>query len=112
MGAVWLLGAVSATFIIMGIFLCCGKGSWLIAGYNTASKGDKDKYDQKKMCKATGILCIVIGICLIGLAVLGYRVEQGLMEEQAMGPYAIAFCVIIFSAVGIDLYYINNKCKK
>ena len=46
--------------IILGIVLCCGKGAFLIAGYNTASSEEKAKYDEKALCRATGVLVLVI----------------------------------------------------
>ena len=41
---------IGLLFLVMGIVLFCGKGSWLIAGYNTMSPQEKEKYDEKKLC--------------------------------------------------------------
>ena len=46
----------------LSIPLLMGKGSWLISGYNTASKEEKEKYNERKLCKAMGIMCAIIGI--------------------------------------------------
>ena len=46
--------------IIMGIVLCCGKGAFLIAGYNTASPEERAAYDEKALCRAVGVLVLVI----------------------------------------------------
>ena len=46
--------------IIIGIVLCCGKGAFLIAGYNTASPKEKASYDEKALCRATGVLVLAI----------------------------------------------------
>lgn len=35
-------------FSIMGIALICGKGSWMIAGYNAMSKEEKANCDKNK----------------------------------------------------------------
>ncbi len=40
-----------ALFVILGIIFLCGKGSFLIAGYNTASKVEKEKIDEKQLCR-------------------------------------------------------------
>lgn len=40
---------VAALFAVLSILLLSGKGSWLIAGYNTASPEEKAKYDSKKL---------------------------------------------------------------
>lgn len=39
---------VSIFLILISIPLCLGKGSEFIAGYNTSSKQEKEKYDTKK----------------------------------------------------------------
>ncbi|QWB99562.1 DUF3784 domain-containing protein [Mycoplasmatota bacterium] len=33
---------LASLFFLIGIFLIAGKGGWLIAGYNTLSKEEKD----------------------------------------------------------------------
>ena len=56
--------------IVIGIVLCCGKGAFLIAGYNTASPKEKAEYDEKALCRATGVLLLVIVGC-VELLLLG-----------------------------------------
>ena len=36
-------------FVIFGIVLFCGKGSFLIAGYNTANPEEKAEYNEKAL---------------------------------------------------------------
>lgn len=43
-----------ALFVILGIIFLCGKGSFLIAGYNTASKVEKEKIDENSYVDSTG----------------------------------------------------------
>lgn len=59
MSGVIILLVMALIFLVMSIFLFMGKGSWLIAGYNTASQEDRNKYDVKKLCRATGLLCLL-----------------------------------------------------
>ena len=56
-------------FIILGIVFLSGRGSSLIAGYNTMPKEKKGKYDAKALCKFTGVICMLIGILVFGLAI-------------------------------------------
>ena len=51
-------------FLVLSIFLFMGKGSWLIAGYNTLSEEDKKKYDKQKLCKIAGIMCLIVAVFL------------------------------------------------
>ena len=57
--------------IIIGIVLCCGRGAGLIAGYNTASPAEKAAWDEKALCRATGVLLLVIVGC-VELLLLGF----------------------------------------
>lgn len=50
--------------VILGVILRLGKASFLIAGYNTSSKQEKEKYDEKALCKFTGNLLFVIAAIL------------------------------------------------
>ena len=43
---------VIAFFVLMGGLFARGKGLDLIAGYNTLSAREKEKYDKEKLCKA------------------------------------------------------------
>ena len=53
-GPDWLLYVVAALLGIMSILLLMGKGSWLIAGYNTASEKEKSRYKEKTLCRTVG----------------------------------------------------------
>ena len=69
--ASFLMASIFAVpVIVIGIVLCCGKGAFLIAGYNTASPKEKASYDEKALCRATGILVLVIVGC-VELLMLG-----------------------------------------
>ena len=53
-GPVWVVWAVGVLCAAISLLLLSGHGSWLIAGYNTASKKEKEKYDEKKLCRVMG----------------------------------------------------------
>jgi preprotein translocase subunit SecG len=59
---------VAAVFVILGILFLNGKGSFLIAGYNTASKAQKENIDEKKLCNYTGKLMFVLAGCFLVIA--------------------------------------------
>ena len=54
-GSDWILWVVFAVFVILTIALLSGHGSKFISGYNTASKEEKARYDEKKLCRVYGI---------------------------------------------------------
>lgn len=62
-------GVMAGIFTGLGILFFKGKGSFLIAGYNTASKAEKENIDEKKLCKYMGKLMFSLaGSVLVILA--------------------------------------------
>lgn len=56
---------VAAIMAILGIIILCGKGDGLIAGYNTASKEEKEKYNVKRLRLLIGLFLIVLAIVIL-----------------------------------------------
>jgi len=61
-GSDWIVWIVFAIFAVLSIILLSGHGSWFISGYNTASNEEKEKYDEKKLCRTMGIGMSIIAI--------------------------------------------------
>ena len=61
--AVFLI--ITAFFVVLGIIFASGKGADLIAGYNTASREEKTKTDEKKLLKAMSVLMFVLAGCFL-----------------------------------------------
>ena len=74
---VWIVFGI---FAVISIILLSGHGSWFISGYNTASKEEKEKYDEKKLCRTMGI-----GMSIIAILVL----TMGLLEKY----FTCIFCI-------------------
>lgn len=58
-------GITAVLFAVLGIVFFCGKGSSLIAGYNTASPEEKEQIDEKSLCRAVGSLMFVLAACCL-----------------------------------------------
>lgn len=54
--------------IVLGVFFFCGKGAFLIAGYNTSSKEEKSHIDEKLLCRFMGKLMFLLAGCWIVIA--------------------------------------------
>jgi len=106
-----ILISFATLMLILSIFLFFGKGSWVIAGYNTSSAEEKAKYNKKKLCRAMSIVTIVVSIFIYIMAYLGYKVDTGVMNENDMLPFAIVFIVVLVFTIGITMYYANTRCK-
>ena len=64
-----ILWIVFSLVFIISIILLSGHGSSLIAGYNTASKKEKDKINQKKLCRIVGAGLLPIALIILIMAV-------------------------------------------
>lgn len=55
-----VLLCVTALFLAMSILILAGKGDWLIAGFNLASKKEKEKVNIKRVRLVAGITLLVL----------------------------------------------------
>jgi len=89
---------VAGLMFVLSLILLSGRGSLLIAGYNTMSKEQQNKYDSKKLTRATGTMSIITSFALLALAF-------SLLN-------AIVFLIIVFISVTITIIYTNKYCLK
>ena len=59
-GPDWVVWIAFIVFAVFSIVLLLGRGSWLISGYNTASKEEKAKYNEKKLCRVMEVIAVLI----------------------------------------------------
>lgn len=93
---------VMASFVLLGIVFSCGKGSFLIAGYNTSSPEEKVKYDEKALCKAMGLLMFAFAACT------GVMALSDVFDHIAF--LWIGFALLIIVAIS-GVIYINTSKK-
>ncbi len=82
------------------------KVAWLIAGYNTASKKEQEKYDTDKLTRYTGLMMLFLGLdlTLFGLVLVAF-------------PYMLIFWISwgIFAAIclgGLIFMNTGKRCYK
>ncbi len=102
MAVVYLI--IAALFLILGIVFFCGKGAWLIAGYNTMSPSKKAQYDKKALCKFMGRLMFLFADCLLIIAV------SAVFESSLLCWIGIGL-VIIITVIGIVYAKTGNRFK-
>ena len=88
---------------LMSIVLLTGSGAGLIAGYNTASKSEKSKYDEKKLCRVTGAGMSVITVLVLVMAI---------WQEILPAYFACIFAAIILIDCAVIIVLANTVCKK
>lgn len=112
MWAIFLLIGMIVLFLIAAVFLFVGKGSWMIAGYNTSTQEEKDKYDEKKLCRGMGVLLFVISLALSVMTYFTYQVHIGKQDENSLVPVAYGFVVVLIVSIVVSMIYSNVFCKK
>lgn len=91
---------VSAIFIFLGIMLSMGKWSFLIAGFNTLTKEEKERYDVKSLCKFMGKIMFLIAFS-VALPSIGekYNIE-GMIYLTPMCIIGIVIFAVIYANTG------------
>ena len=92
----WVVHIVVASMLLLlGIVFTRGKGAFLIAGYNTSSKGEKGKYDEKALCRFMGKIMFSFVGCFLIMATSDLF--------NSMLPLGIGlvlfFCIAIFAVI-------------
>ena len=90
-------------FIILGVLIKYGKMYWLIGGYNTMPKEEKEKYDIEGI--ATIFRNVMFGMALI--IIVGYFIAE-ITESPNIQDYAFWTSM----AIGIPYLLIKSNSKK
>ena len=102
-GPDWTVWIIFGIFTVLSIVLLSGHGSWFISGYNTASKEEKEKYDEKKLCRTMGV-----GMPIIAILIL----IMGLFENFLSAFFVYIALGIIVVDVVVIIILENTLCKK
>ena len=97
--------AMALLFAVLGIILWNGKGSCLIAGYNTSSKTEKSKYDEKALCRFVAKLMFFYSACFVLVAVSTWLEAMTLYYSLIVLFLIITFAAVIYANTG-------NRFKK
>ena len=102
-GSDWIAWIVFVIFAALSITLLSGHGSWFISGYNTATKEEKEKYDEKKLCRTMGI-----GMSIISILIL----IMGLFESVLPAFFVYIAVGIIVVDVVVIIILGNTLCRQ
>lgn len=90
---------IAAILLIMSIVILVGKGDYLIAGYNTASKQEREKYDVKRLRGLVGSVLIILAPMTL------------LLGEETMTA-TLSYIVLTFVLCIIVVILANTWAKK
>lgn len=102
-GSIFLGWVVDVIMAIGSIVLLMGKGSFLIAGFNTSRKEEKEQYNVKRLCRVVGggfgIITIMLGISLF----YNFEVPKIIDSMIPWGLFVVIVLMLILS---------NTVCRK
>ncbi len=96
---------LAGLFIVLGAVFAAGKGSGLIAGFNTAAPEEKAKYDKKKLCRAMAVLMFALAFCFL-VSAAGGMVKSKALTWAGQGLFAL------FVIAGVVWLNTGNRMKK
>lgn len=102
-GPDWIVWIGFIIIAVLSIVLLSGHGSWFVSGYNTASKEEKEKYNEKKLCRIMGIGMFVIAILIL---------IMGLLEDVLPAFFAYIALGIVLVDVVVIIILGNTICRK
>jgi len=102
----WIItGIIAIPFLVLAVFLLNGKGAFLIAGFNTMSDEKKAAYDKKALCKAVGVLLIVLSVLMMLFPLA--------IELNAMWLFWVIFALFMVITIGFAIYAnTGNRFRK
>lgn len=94
--------SLSLLLFIIGYFIKYKKVTWLISGYNTASKEEKEKYDIDKLCYHMGNFVLLLAFIWSILTIVILLFPAKLTVIMIIG------CVIFSLAIISGLIFLNT----
>ena len=100
-----IIGVIMLLLIAMSIVLLMGKGAWLIAGYNTLDKEEKEQYDSVALCKFFGKYLLSVALLMPVIPV------GGIFKINWLAAVFISY--VLISAIFVIIYCnTGNRFKK
>ena len=86
--------------VVMAIVILAGKGDWMIAGYNTASKEEKETVNVKR-------LRLILGILLLSISPLLF-----MLGDHSDKTTSLIFTGIVIVLTTVAIILANTWAKK
>lgn len=102
-GPEWLLWVIGALFLAESIALFTGHGTWFIAGYNTMSPKEKEKFDEKKLCRVVGSGFLFLAVVIFLIAIF---------MDKLSASMSFVLLALILADILTMLVLANLLCRK
>ena len=102
-GPDWVIWVAFVIILTLSVLWLSGHGSGLISGYNTASKAEKARYDEKRLCRTMGAGMAVIAVCIL---------ISGLFQYILPADSVYVFIGVIIADIITTLMIASISCRK
>lgn len=99
----WVLWVVFGLFLIISSVLISGHGENMLAGYNTASKEEKSKYNSKKLCRVVGTGFLVITLMILAM---------GIWQTVLPASFATVFLIVTVIDCIVIIILAKTICRR
>lgn len=87
---------------IIGWFIKVKKATWLISGYNTSSKEEKEEYDINKLTRYMGNFLFILS------AIWGAMTILGLIFPANIGDIFVIGCIVFTIVIVAGVIWLNS----
>lgn len=103
-GPIWTGWILVVILAVLSITLLMGKGSFLIAGFNTMGKEEKGRFNEERLCRVIGgglgIITVMVGTSLY------YKFQFPVPVLDLMMPWGLLAVIVLM------LILSNTVCRK
>lgn len=99
-GGLVLTCFIGVVLVAIAIVLLCGKGGFLIAGYNTMSPKEQSQYDEKALCRFVGKILLPVGLLSPAVAIGGIFHMGWLPRVYFAVITALALFAVVYANTG------------
>jgi len=96
----------------MTIIMLSGKGAFLVAGFNTMSKQEKEKYNSIKVSRNAGFTLVIIDIALLAFLIMLQLFLTGIISNTILLCGISVFMVVVITVSIISCIKGFKKAKK
>lgn len=98
--------------LVLSILVLSGRGSALIAGYNTASPEQRARCDESKLCKTVGLMLLTCALSFGAMGCGDLAALCGFIGPDVADGISVVVGVIMVASVPIGTWFACTKCLK
>lgn len=104
---VWMWGVIAGVLAVVSVVLLSGRGAGFLAGYGTASPGERAHVNAPRLARIMGGATLVCAAYAVMMALLVYVNLQGAVDRVALLAVGVAGAVACVVALCVAGYRAN-----